>query len=1064
MFPYSPMNRDKEFLSFSSSTAGDAWAAASLIEKLQAENRVLQLQLLEKKINESFPYNEEQDERKGSGAEDNQENIPELDLDSLSATQLQVEVLRRQLRRERRYRRYLQKNLTQEVQLMRVWIDHNRVRHREQLRRLHVKMAAASPTSSSENHRGNLSIPGYSGPSTPVNTSIASPMIFKRKEGKERYERTSKNREDGSHSVGITSSVATTADSRTEVAEKPFHHHSLKATESIQQPAAAEVLQTKVVDPHPQQHQNCSPDRETDDVSSGEAKSNQHMDPCGGQPSKSTQEQENDFNRNSTSGLGSSTDHLGSAGHASISPHSVEDHENSFPDRRTYYYKYSAPVHSKSEEETKSIIKEAVSRSETRRKQREALRSIGVITGLEGSHADPPLRTRRSPQSTVKFSDGTQLTVEHQTDSPIRLRGGVGSRGGDWQSGEVGLLPPLTLTSGGHLSAPYSHSKFVNPNQIGEEIREDKKSKAWYVRHALRLAFLKAVRSDDGEEGNSNSKGSASRRGSIPTPLLRGASHVRLSGVKSVKNSPLSPLRSAMNNSSSVPNTQSGAASEDAVSASTITSALMGVNSASMQRAIQEVTHYYFYLSNNSPVLCMKPRVGCIRLEDENDDPDLLQALDASVKVPTSGENSFEGGDKRRSGLGRPGVPLSSSTSVGGGGGGGKQTSPIPLHQRSFSAASQGSSTANNPTTPSTSESLRDDDLRISFHAPVIFNQIREFLGLCASTFREAVDCSIWRESLSPGKSGTSLIYFGDYVMKTLPDSDYNMLTTQYLPAYAKYCEQYPDSLLTRFYAIVSVKWLKSGLTKCYVLMQNVFTTRQYINRIYDVKGSTVGRSAIQPGKEPPRTAFGALLLKDNDLPDQLLRIRPAHRRALLSQLKLDLQFLQRLSIVDYSMMIGVRSRVLASHDHHSAGGGGNSSNTYAPSRRNSHALEGDDKSSRTVPFAEQDSLLHSGVQQLSSDESGGMRSEEMDVEVTCLRSCDGGLQSLPIQQEDNTTMREEVYYLGVIDVLQEYNSTKKFENFAKGLYSDRTQISVIPPLEYADRLYKVIERISFSH
>eukprot|EP00796_Vickermania_ingenoplastis_P005605 gene5605-4027_t len=691
-----------------------------LVAKLQAENRILQLQLAEKKILECAPAESESTALEG-------EDDGGLDTGSMDAVQLQLFSLRQQLRRERRCRAFLQKTLAQEVRVMRVWMEHDRIRHREQLLRLSSKVdkcLANSPSSRTPEPALAL---------TPSTVDLAPP------EGPD----------------------ALTAD--------------------LDEPLADDTTRDDLPPP-----------------------------PAG----------------------------VVTAGDAPL-----------------YYYKFSAPVTSESEGQTRAIIEQTASRSESRRKHLAALRGEGRQ------------RTASNPPKGIEGSKG------------IRLRGSC-TQG---RPADVGLpTPPMS---------------FVNPNQIGEEIREDKKTKAWYLRHALTLAFLKVMPA------------------SAPSP------------------EPASP---------------GGRPSASLAGGKTI-SAFTGVKSSSMQRAINEVTHLQFRLSGNAAVPTPSSRSHALpRLEEENNDPDLLQAFDvAAAPAPATSDEDFN------------------------------EASFTRRHARTNSMSVASSST-----------DYREDELRISFHAPVIFNQIREFLQLPMDLFRQAVQLSTWRESLSPGKSGTSLIYFGDYVMKSLPDADYAMLTSRYLPAYVTYSEQHPQSLLTRFYAIISVKWLKNGNTKCYVLMQNVFTTRNYIHRIYDVKGSS-----------------------DNDLPEQLLICGPKQRAVLLRQLRLDLQFLEALSIVDYSMMIGVRSRVLSR-----------------------------DKC---------ESLL-----------ANAARSPEREEDVSCLHRCDGGLLSLPIRNEDDTA-REEVYYLGVIDVLQEYNSSKKLENFAKGFYNDRTQISVIPPPEYAERLYRSIERIS---
>lgn len=67
----------------------------------------------------------------------------------------------------------------------------------------------------------------------------------------------------------------------------------------------------------------------------------------------------------------------------------------------------------------------------------------------------------------------------------------------------------------------------------------------------------------------------------------------------------------------------------------------------------------------------------------------------------------------------------------------------------------------------------------------------------------------------------------------------------------------------------------------------------------------------------PSRTAFGALLLKDNDLPSTLIICGAYHRAFLIAQFRSDVHFLLGLDIVDYSCVIGVRSRIFVGNDVH---------------------------------------------------------------------------------------------------------------------------------------------------
>uniref|UniRef100_A0A8H7NIR8 PIPK domain-containing protein n=1 Tax=Bionectria ochroleuca TaxID=29856 RepID=A0A8H7NIR8_BIOOC len=71
----------------------------------------------------------------------------------------------------------------------------------------------------------------------------------------------------------------------------------------------------------------------------------------------------------------------------------------------------------------------------------------------------------------------------------------------------------------------------------------------------------------------------------------------------------------------------------------------------------------------------------------------------------------------------------------------------------------------------------------------------------------------------------------------------------------------------------------------------------------------------------------------------------------------------------------------------------------------------------------------------------------------------DGGFRAT---HEDNAPA-DEIYYLGVIDCLTHYGMIKKIEHFWKGLTSDKTQISALPPAQYGDRFYNFVEGNTMS-
>ena len=54
------------------------------------------------------------------------------------------------------------------------------------------------------------------------------------------------------------------------------------------------------------------------------------------------------------------------------------------------------------------------------------------------------------------------------------------------------------------------------------------------------------------------------------------------------------------------------------------------------------------------------------------------------------------------------------------------------------------------------------------------------------------------------------------------------------------------------------------------------------------------------------------------------------------------------------------------------------------------------------------------------------------------------------------------IYYVGIIDILQEYNLDKKLERFAKVTFQCKSAngISCIPPIPYAERFVKKMKDI----
>lgn len=72
--------------------------------------------------------------------------------------------------------------------------------------------------------------------------------------------------------------------------------------------------------------------------------------------------------------------------------------------------------------------------------------------------------------------------------------------------------------------------------------------------------------------------------------------------------------------------------------------------------------------------------------------------------------------------------------------------------------------------------------------------------------------------------------------------------------------------------------------------------------------------------------------------------------------------------------------------------------------------------------------------------------------------------EHFPAEDESGSEIFHEVYdvvlYLGIIDILQDYNTGKKIEHAYKSLKFDSLSISAVDPLLYSRRFLAFIQRI----
>lgn len=185
--------------------------------------------------------------------------------------------------------------------------------------------------------------------------------------------------------------------------------------------------------------------------------------------------------------------------------------------------------------------------------------------------------------------------------------------------------------------------------------------------------------------------------------------------------------------------------------------------------------------------------------------------------------------------------------------------------------------------------------------APFVYRQIRQKFKVPEEEFLEAT-CSESRirELPTPGKSG-ALFYITDdekYFMKTISGVEERMLMSM-LPTYYEHISEYPRTLLTRYLAHFSVKTTRNNHIRM-VVMASIFDDQLYIDKKYDLKGSTFHRLATPKQRESQNVT-----LKDLDLHTPLF-FSAATVERLMMQLEKDAAFLESHYVMDYSLLLGL--------------------------------------------------------------------------------------------------------------------------------------------------------------
>ncbi|KAK1087776.1 Phosphatidylinositol-4-phosphate 5-kinase [Friedmanniomyces endolithicus] len=350
-------------------------------------------------------------------------------------------------------------------------------------------------------------------------------------------------------------------------------------------------------------------------------------------------------------------------------------------------------------------------------------------------------------------------------------------------------------------------------------------------------------------------------------------------------------------------------------------------------------------------------------------------------------------------------------------------------------------------------------DFKFKDYAPWVFRHIRTAFRIDPAEYLISLTAKyILSELGSPGKSGSFFYFSRDYkyIIKTIHHAEHKFLR-KILKDYYQHVRDNPNTLLSQFYGLHRVKLPYQGKVH-FVIMNNLFPPHRDIHRTFDLKGSTIGRDFREEELEKnPRATMKDLNWLRRNLH---LEFGPTKKDNFIAQMQKDVALLQRLKIMDYSLLVGIHDLERGNDDNvrdktlHVFQPGGEKTEepqmgslartpSKMESQKRARELRATVTREKPVPLA------------MATDKMP----DEAHRKDFYFYADDGGFQAT---REDDRP-GDEIYYLGIIDCLTRYNIIKKAEHCWKGMGGHESQISPIPPDRYGERFVRFISGNTMS-
>ena len=312
-------------------------------------------------------------------------------------------------------------------------------------------------------------------------------------------------------------------------------------------------------------------------------------------------------------------------------------------------------------------------------------------------------------------------------------------------------------------------------------------------------------------------------------------------------------------------------------------------------------------------------------------------------------------------------------------------------------------------------------DFKFKDYAPWVFRHLRAKFKLDPADYLMSLTSKyILSELGSPGKSGSFFYFSRDYkyIIKTIHAAEHKLLR-RILRDYYAHIEKYPNTLISQFYGLHRVK-IPYGRKIHFVVMNNLFPPHRDIHQTFDLKGSTIGRDFKEEelDRNPRATLKDLNWLRRNNH----FEFGQRKKAVFVEQMKRDVALLQRLNIMDYSMLVGIHDLNKGNDEKlrdktlqvFQPGGEGTQEPQVNMLTRTPSKLE-------NARQARQLRQIIKREKPVPMDKSTSKMPDEMldERKHFIFYADDGGFRAT----HDNGSPGEEIYYLGIIDCLTQASS-----------------------------------------